>query len=46
MGADFGGVLALTAALLWLLLVLADIPTYRATPGGGCRCFTREGSTC
>ena len=26
MGADFGGVLALTPALLWLLLVLADIP--------------------
>jgi hypothetical protein len=26
MGADFGGVIALTPALLWLLLVLADIP--------------------
>jgi hypothetical protein len=26
MGADFGGVLALTPPLLWLLLVLADIP--------------------
>ena len=26
MGADFGGVLALTPALLWLLLVLAEIP--------------------
>jgi hypothetical protein len=26
MGADFGGVLALTPALLWLLLVVADIP--------------------
>jgi hypothetical protein len=26
MGADFGGVIALTPALLWLLLVLAEIP--------------------
>lgn len=26
MGADFGGVIALTPALFWLLLVLADIP--------------------
>jgi hypothetical protein len=26
MGADFGGVIALTPALLWLILVLADIP--------------------
>jgi hypothetical protein len=26
MGADFGGVIALTPPLLWLLLVLADIP--------------------
>ena len=26
MGADFGGVIALTPAFLWLLLVLADVP--------------------